>query len=74
MEKEVIRRILISEVLKNQEEFNAATQNLVSTTKEDMGGKFKLVFGVFGALALLGLISLIVITIYKIFNKLIIWS
>ena len=53
MEKEVIRRILISEVLKNQEEFNAATQNLVSTTKEDMGGKFKLVFGIFGALALL---------------------
>ena len=60
MEKVVIRRILISEVLKNQEEFNAATQNLVSTTKEDMGGKFKLVFGVFGALALLGLVSLII--------------
>ena len=60
MEKEVIRRFLISEVLNNQEKFNAATQNLVSTTKEDMGGKFKLVFGIFGGLALMGLVSLVI--------------
>ena len=60
MEKKAIRRILISEVLNNQEKFNAATQNLVSTTKEDMGGKFKLVFGIFGILSLMGLISLII--------------
>ena len=45
MEKVVIRRILISEELNNQERFNAATKSLVSTTKEEMGGKFKIVFG-----------------------------
>ena len=49
MEKVVIRRILISEELNNQERFNAATKSLVSTTKEEMGGKFKIVFGVFAA-------------------------
>ena len=60
MRKEAIRRILISELLNNQEKFNAATQNLVSTTKEDMGGKFKIVFGIFGVLSLMGLVSLII--------------
>ena len=43
----IIRRILISEELNNQERFNAATSSLVSTTKEEMGRKFKIVFGIF---------------------------
>ena len=60
MEKVVIRRILISEELNNQERFNAATKSLVSTTKEEMGGKFKIVFGIFAALSIMGILSLVI--------------
>ena len=60
MEKVVIRRILISEELNNQERFNAATKSLVSTTKQEMGGKFKIVFGIFAALSIMGILSLII--------------
>ena len=56
----IIRRILISEELNNQERFNAATSSLVSTTKEEMGGKFKIVFGIFAALSIMGILSLLI--------------
>ena len=60
MEKVVIRRILISEELNNQERFNVATKSLVSTTKQEMGGKFKIVFGIFAALSIMGILSLVI--------------
>ena len=49
----------ISNIDNNQKKFNNATSSLVSTTKESLGGKFKLVVGIFGIIALLGIVSMI---------------
>ncbi len=46
-------------VINNTEKFNSATNSLVSSTKEPLGGKLKLIFGIFGILSVIGIISLI---------------